>query len=533
MKKIVLVLVFLALVVSCAKRGNPSGGKKDMEAPEIVKSFPENYSTNFNTNEIRINFNEYIKLKDLNKQLIVSPPLKYQPIVIPQSGASKQLKIKILDTLQENTTYSLNFGNSIVDNNEGNPFPFYRYVFSTGKAIDSLQLKGTVKDALNINTDSYVSVLLYEIDSTYTDSTVYLKKPRYITNTLDSATTFQFENIKEGKYKLIALKEESDNYIFNQKTDKIGFVEQEISLPTDEEYDLLLFKEIQNFKSLKPKHQKKNRIRFRYEGPYQKDIAIKLLTQDLPEGYTSVITKEIESDTLNYWFKPSVELDSMLFSMNYKTAIDTFKVRMRSKIKVDSLFFKNITQTMSLEDKYNISSSIPITKIDKQKIQIIDKDSISIPFDIIQDSFTNIISFDFEKKEKDRYNITVFPEAFQDFYGKANDTLNFKISTKSLSAYGTVKLELINAPKHSLLVQLVDKKGEVKYEQKGKGKTIFDFQNLNPTTYNLRVVFDVNENGKYDTGNYLNKIQPERISYYPEEIEIRANWDRDYKFTLK
>ncbi|MFD0963247.1 Ig-like domain-containing protein [Pseudofulvibacter geojedonensis] len=533
MKKIVLVLVFLALVVSCAKRGSPSGGKKDMEAPEIVKSFPENYSTNFNTKEIRINFNEYIKLKDLNKQLIVSPPLKYQPTIIPQSGASKQLKIKILDTLQENTTYSFNFGNSIVDNNEGNPFPFFRYVFSTGTEIDSLQLKGTVKDALNVDTDSYVSVLLYEIDSTYSDSTVYLKKPRYITNTLDSATTFQFNNIKKGTYKLIALKEESDNYVFNQKTDKIGFVETEITLPTSQEYELLLFKEIQNFKPLKPKHQKKNRIRFRYEGPYHEDISIKLLTDNLPEGYTSIITKEIETDTLNYWFKPSVELDSMLFSLKSKKVVDTFKVRMRKKIKADSLYFKKITQSLTVDEKYEISSSIPIIKIDKQKIQIMNKDSVLVPFKIEQNSFTNTIGFDFDKKEEDRYKITAYPEAFQDFYGGMNDTLTFKVSTKKLSAYGTIKLELFNTPKHSLLVQLVDKNGKIKYEQKGVGKTIFDFQNLNPATYNLRVVFDVNGNEKYDTGNYLNKLQPERVSYYPEEIEIRANWDRDYKFTLQ
>ena len=210
-----LSLVTIAITIaSCANRGTPTGGEKDTDPPVIVRAVPENFSTNFKGNEIRIYFDEYVKIKDAQKQLIISPPMDTAPIITPMSTASKYITIKIEDTLIDNTTYAFNFGESIVDNNEENPYPYYRYVFSTGNTIDSLSVQGYVVDALQEQADPYVSVMLYEVDSTYKDSIVYKEKPRYITNTLDSLTTFSIENIKAGKYKLVALKDKNSNYFY-------------------------------------------------------------------------------------------------------------------------------------------------------------------------------------------------------------------------------------------------------------------------------------------------------------------------------
>ena len=126
--KYILFLLVL-LMASCAKRGSITGGLKDTLAPVLKMSFPKNFSTNFKTNEIKLTFDEYIKLKDLNKQLIISPPMKHEPLITPTS-VSKYINIKILDTLQPNTTYSFNFGQSIEDNNEGNPYNQFKYIFS-------------------------------------------------------------------------------------------------------------------------------------------------------------------------------------------------------------------------------------------------------------------------------------------------------------------------------------------------------------------------------------------------------------------
>ena len=123
--------VIILLLDSCARQGRPTGGEKDLDAPILISADPEHESTNFNTDKIRINFNEYIKLKDLNKQLVISPPMDNQPIITPVGTASKFVNIKILDTLKENTTYTFNFGNSVEDNNEGNPLEQFKYVFST------------------------------------------------------------------------------------------------------------------------------------------------------------------------------------------------------------------------------------------------------------------------------------------------------------------------------------------------------------------------------------------------------------------
>lgn len=529
-KLLVIVSVICIAIASCAKKGRPSGGKKDIEPPVMLNATPKNYSTNFKGQEIKILFNEYITLKDINKQLIISPPLKIKPLISPQSGASKYVKIKIYDTLQPNTTYSFNFGKSIVDNNEGNPYQYFKYVFSTGKTIDSLKFNGSIRDAISKTADSFVSVMLYEADSTYTDSIIYKETPRYITNTLDSSTTFQFENLKAGVYKLIALKEESDNYIFNQKTDKIAFKEDFVTVPDATLHELTLFKEIENYRALRPKHERKNRIKFRYEGQATEAITIKLLS-DIQ--VTSMVTKEIDNDTLQYWFKPDLELDSLNFTMQYQQKIDSFTVRIREQVKADSLSFKSVSGTVTLEENYQISTTIPITKVDPLKIKILDKDSIVVPFKTSIDKLTNIIDFKFDKQEKQRYAITILPEAFTDFFNATNDTLKYNVSTKALSAYGTIKITLNNAPKTPLIVQLVSSKGDVKYEQFGTGITVFDFLNIEPSTYNIRVVFDNNNNKKYDTGNYLNKLQPERIAYHPDALEIRANWDVDEQFTLK
>ena len=235
-----LCLIFLVIMASCAKRGNITGGTKDTIAPVLKASFPKNMSTNFNGKEIKLVFDEYVKLKNINKQLIISPPMKRQPDILPQN-ASKILTIKIKDTLQPNTTYSFNFGQSIEDNNEGNPYSQFKYVFSTGPYIDSLKINVKVKDALEKKVDNFVSVMLYEINEKFNDSTIYKETPKYITNTLDSLKVVSIENIKAGKYLLLALKDNGNNK-FNPKSDKIGFQKQYITIPNDTVFEVELFK---------------------------------------------------------------------------------------------------------------------------------------------------------------------------------------------------------------------------------------------------------------------------------------------------
>ena len=243
MIKIRVSLLAVLLILGCANRGNPTGGEIDMEPPVVLKSSPENFSTNFKAEEIEIIFDEYIRLSNIQKELIISPPIEPQPLMMPMGSASKVLTISEFDSLRENTTYSFHFGESIEDNNEKNPLSNYRYVFSTGDYIDSLSVKGTVIDAFNREISENINVLLYEVDSLFTDSIIYREKPKHVGKVIDSTNQFLIQNIKEGKYLIIALEEENKDYTFQSKVDKIGFIEDYIELPNDSLINLKIFKE--------------------------------------------------------------------------------------------------------------------------------------------------------------------------------------------------------------------------------------------------------------------------------------------------
>jgi len=528
-----LCLLFITCTVlfNCANRGTPSGGDKDELPPEIVKSVPENNSVNFNTKEIKIYFDEYIKLNDIQKQLIISPPMDPAPEITPLGSASKYITIKIHDTLQKNTTYAFNFGTSIVDNNEGNPYPYYRYVFSTGSHIDSLSIGGFVKNSLERTPDDFVSVLLYEVNGTFNDSVIYKQKPKYITNTLDSVTSFKLENLKAGKYLMVALKEKSDDYIFQQKTDKIAFKKEFVTVPSDSVYELNLFKEIIDFKAVRPNLVSGNKIAFGYEGEGE-NIGIELLSETT-SNFKSIITKEVDKDTLNYWYKPNFEVDSVMVKVSKANNAETFKVNLRDLPK-DTLIVKPIEgRQLKLLEDFQLQGTTPFIAIDENKISILDKDSTNISFSTKLDKLNNIYNFTFDKTEDNAYRIELFPGALTDFFEDRNDTLNYNVRTRSEIDYGEVRVNLENA-RYPVIVQLVDQRGEIEAEQYVlNGVKPIDFLSLNPGKYFIRVIFDANENRKYDPGNYLMKLQPERVSYYPDEIEVRAYSEQIFTFTLR
>lgn len=525
-----VILIIISLVISCANRGTPSGGPKDEVAPLIIRSSPENMKTNFKGKEIKIYFDEYVKIKNLQKQLIISPPMDPEPTITPLGTASKYITITINDTLDDNTTYAFNFGQSIVDNNEENPYDYYRYVFSTGDYIDSLSVKGQILDAENRSPDTFVSVMLFEKDSTYSDSVVYKKKPKYITNTLDSITTFSIDNIRPGTYKLVALKDDNGNFTFQQDQDKIGFYEGFITAPTDSIYTLKLFKEEANFDVTRSRQVAGQKIAFGFAGDY-KTMEIEMLGNE-PEGFTTRITKDPSADTLYYWYKPKIELDSTQFIVRNKTFVDTLKHRFRT-IDKDSLTVKMLSpSTLGFSDNVQITGTIPFVKFDDTQIKILDKDSIDVPFKTAFNSFDNVYSLEFEKQEKQQYAIQMLPGALEDFFGNGNDTLNYAAKTKLYSDYSNLRVTLVNA-EYPIILQLTNEKGEVKYEKFAAEPAVFDFRAIDPINYYLRVIFDVNGNQKWDSGNFLKNLQPERISYYPQLIEeTRANWDPVIEFIV-
>lgn len=537
MKRIVIIflnlILFLALS-NCAKTGRPQGGPKDENAPIFVTAKPPYKSLFFKEKEIKIEFDEFVRLKDINKQLVISPPLKNPPLITPQGSPSKQLKIKILDTLQENTTYIFNFGNAVVDNNEANVLENFSYVFSTGDYIDSLTTKGTVKDVEELQNKANVSLLLYRLDSSYTDSIVYKKKPNYVTKTQDSVN-FSFFNLRKGTYKVIALKEEISDYIFNPATDRIGFLNDTINLPQDSimNSSIVYFKEEQPFEFKRGKELNKGKIQFGFNGD-RKDLSISLLSA-VPDSFQSISKYEKGKDSLNYWFTP-IEIDSLNFVVKKDDFIDTVTVTLRKKT-IDSLKISpSLQRTLHFRDTLFLESNTPVVKIDTAKISIFDKDTMAVPFQVQPSLKENKVALLFEKKPQQKYSIKLLPKALIDIYKVSHDTLKYNLYTQEIEDYGRITLRVSNVQNKNVIIELLSGRTQNELVERriinSSEDLVFDL--LQAKKYTIRAIIDSNKNNKWDTGNFLLKRQPETIIYHPElrNAELRANYFLEEIFVI-
>lgn len=530
--KAILIFILLALsLTNCAKRGTITGGLKDTLAPNLKISFPENFSTKFQGDEIKLVFDEYIKLTNVNKQLIISPPMEREPIISPTT-ATKYLTIKIKDTLKPNTTYSFNFGQSIADNNEGNALNQFKYVFSTGAYIDSLSLTGTVRDAYEKEADAFISVMLYDMDDKFNDSVVYNKSPRYITNTLDSLKTFKLENLKAGKYLLVAMKDQNSNNKFNPKQDKIGFLKEVITIPNDTAYTVDLFKETLDFKTFKPSQSSGNKLLLGYDGKQRlKANPPKVVVTSNKIVVPSLVTKMPEKDSLQVWYKP-LKADSLAISVSRDNYKEDFILRIKDQ-KKDSLDIKALQNgVLNFRDRFTLEASTPLVKFDKSKIKLLSKDSTAVDFTTEYDDFNQQFFIDFKKEASEQYTISLLPGALIDFFEQSNDSLNYKLTTKTPADYANLRVQLQNVKRFPVIVELTNSQGKVIASEFSEAKTTIDFNLVEPTVLTLRLIYDDNKNGVYDTGSYLQKRYSEEVIYSSKEINIHANFDWEETFDV-
>lgn len=530
--KAILIFILLALsLTNCAKRGTITGGLKDTLAPNLKISFPENFSTKFQGDEIKLVFDEYIKLTNVNKQLIISPPMEREPIILPTT-ATKYLTIKIKDTLKPNTTYSFNFGQSIADNNEGNALNQFKYVFSTGAYIDSLSLTGTVRDAYEKEADAFISVMLYDMDDKFNDSVVYNKSPRYITNTLDSLKTFKLENLKAGKYLLVAMKDQNSNNKFNPKQDKIGFLKEVITIPNDTAYTVDLFKETLDFKTFKPSQSSGNKLLLGYDGKQRlKANPPKVVVTSNKIVVPSLVTKMPEKDSLQVWYKP-LKADSLAINVSRDNYKEDFILRIKDQ-KKDSLDIKALQNgVLNFRDRFTLEASTPLVKFDKSKIKLLSKDSTAVDYTTEYDDFNQQFFIDFKKEASEQYTISLLPGALIDFFEQSNDSLNYKLTTKTPADYANLRVQLQNVKRFPVIVELTNSQGKVIASEFSEAKTTIDFNLVEPTVLTLRLIYDDNKNGVYDTGSYLQKRYSEEVIYSSKEINIHANFDWEETFDV-
>ena len=529
---VMMVLVALTVsstLVQCAKRGRPSGGVKDSIPPVLVRALPQNMTTEFEGEGFNLEFDEFVQVKNLQQQVVVSPPLNYPIEVYPTLRASKKFQVRFKDTLAPNTTYSVNFGNALVDFNEGNPYPYLTYIFSTGAAIDSLSLEGTLKDAQLPKPDNFVSVMLYKRDSTFTDSTVYQKPPRYITNTLDSLKTFALKYLEAGTYELIGLKDANKNNRFDPLVDKIGFFNRPVQIPADSASApvLTLFQEIPDARVLSTKLESPNRILVAYQGA-REELTLRRITA-LPDSVPMRVLPVQGKDSLEIWHG-AFEADSLAFvASNTRTGwADTLVVKMR-KLKADTLVLAPVNRKNVLPTSpWRLQANVPITKTNPAKILVLDKDTLALPVRTDIDTLANQLILNFPITTDQNYRVQLYPGALTDLLGHTNDTVQYKFSVNPPEDFGTLKVipkTLRGGPATPVLVQLLNNDFEVERQQSGPAGIPYTFAFLEPKKYWIRIVEDTNQNEAWDTGAYLMRRQPEPVHYFSEQVNVRPNWE--------
>jgi hypothetical protein len=533
-----LALLFLS---GCAQVVAPTGGPKDVTPPKVVSYSPEIKSTSVHPKKIDIAFDEYIQIKDLAKQFIVSPPLKFLPVPLVK-GRVLEIPLK-KDTLLDNTTYTFNFGNAICDLDEANPYKNFQYVFSTGPYVDSLSIKGVALDAFTHAPIQEGLVLLY---SSLDDSTPYKKNPAYCGQT-DGDGKYHIDNIKNGDYRLIALSKGSGDYLYHPYLQSIAFKNDTFSLQKNDTVNFFLFTEEQpKLQFTKAKAAGKGQILLTFNKAAD-SITITPTNIDNSIPYNTLLQYSPTHDSLTYWTNYP-ELDSLRFIIFHNNRpLDTAIVyNIPGRTVVSTKKNKKTEKPPTLQFGLNISDKNPydyhrpfnfqfqhpVTKYDLSKITLT-KGAETIKLKQTGDSSSFAISLSPLKDliSDSAYRLTVLPGAFTDFFRYTNDTVIQKFHIQEQSYFGTLRLNLTFTKKTHYLVQLLDDKNNVYRQDTTNGNTSIFYDGVPPAMYGIRIIADDNNNGKWDIGSYLKGIQPEMVYYYSDKINVRSNWDlsQDWK----
>ena len=530
------------MISSCAQKTAPTGGKKDTKPPEIVRMMPANYSTNFKKKLIQINFNEWIQpLQNAKNQVIISPSVDPFPRV---EAARNELTIRFKNELQPNTTYSIFFGDNIKDNNEGNAYHDFKYIFSTGTFIDSLKVSGEIKTTLDkIPDNSYLLLYREKEDSAFTK-----KKPYYISK-ISSEGKFNLQNIKEGDYRIYAISDKNGNYYYDLQTEAIGFTDTvfhiksnldsltfSIFIPEEDKLRINDFDRVINGGILHLTFNKnlslsKDQITVTVVG--KKEIMpIALPTEELlspmdPNGKMLVYFPKMPADTASL----------TLMIRNKDQLIDSLQVRMESRKFSKPVFFFNDTVAYKslniIESKplKLVASYCSLSPIDTSKIFITDTSSSRISFNVsrAEDMRTYLFSLK-NPKSGMKYKLQILDSAFSDLVENYSKKQEFLFSVTPAKKAGNL-LITYELPEKSVnyIIFLKDNSGKVQDKQilRDSQAVKINYALLSPGSYSIEIVEDRNGNGIWNSGSFFRRTLPERIYKETKPILVKENWDAE------
>ena len=524
MKFLRLIVIPLLWLGACANPVPPSGGEKDETPPSLMAALSTpNLRTNFTDREFVLTFDEWIKLDNVHKELIISPPLQFKPEIIHR-GKTVKVNLHEEERLLDNTTYTFQFGESIKDLNEGNAADALKFVFSTGDIIDSLTLSGTITDVLTNEAVEDMKVMLY---SDLRDSIPLLERPVYVART-NTSGVFSFSNLRSDTFRLIAISDENFNYKYDPGKEGVAFLDSVVFLNKNtSSLSMIRFEEPDRL-SLIEKVFNRDRIKLTFSRTVDTSLLI------VPEAVVQLT--EWYADSTIIWLKRTI--DSMVVQINQSTHLDTIILRKDRKASRD-------TSSMLLSKKYKafapnlptdsllILFNKPIIEVNSDLITIM-ADSASLKIDTLR--------FDHRRLQTNvnwrpgaSHRMVFLPGAVTGINGKANsDTLTALFKVPESESLGTINFTrdsiILTYPR---LVHLYGKDQLIRKMvfERGMASPSIIVRGLRPGKYEIEIIHDLNANGKWDTGDYMEKRQPE--PRYRKILEpLRENWDLKIELEL-
>jgi len=564
--------------------GRPEGGPIDETPPRFLTSTPLAGALNNTHSKIILRFDEIIKLEKSAEKVVVSPPQIQQPEI---KASGRKIEVNLLDSLKMNTTYTVDFADAIVDNNEGNPMGQFTFTLSTGAQIDTMEVSGVVLDASNLEPIKGVLVGLH----TNLSDTAFTKLPFDRVARTDSKGHFSIRGVAPGKYRIYALMDADQNFAYTQKSEILAFNDS-LVIPRLEErtrmdtawvdsvsYDTIVEKKytyylpdnvvLRAFKEpltsqylVKSERLIPQKFTFYFAAPSDTLPVLKGLNFDEKEAF--LIEKSGRNDTIHYWVKDSAlyKKDTLSMSLSYLYTdtlnqlvprVDTLnlvsklktapkeEVKKKKKKGEDKPIVQFLSvnvhapSSMDVYDIISLSFDEPVATYDtsaihlRQKVDTIWKD---IPFAFERDS-ANLKQYNlyYDWEPKVEYEFSVDSTAFHGLYGLFTDKIKQNFKVRGEEEYAQISYEVTGADSLAF-VELLDSQDKVlRRRMLDKGRA--DFYFLNPGKYAARLINDRNGNGKWDPGNYEKGLQPEEVYYYPNILEPKANFELTQSWNIR
>jgi hypothetical protein len=526
LREIFLPFVIFLMLFGCASQQKPQGGPRDRTPPKLLKATPPNQTRNFRAKQIRLDFDEYFDLKNPFQEISISPSMDKLPTY---KKSKKSIIVDFKDSLQKNTTYVINFGKAIADVNEGNILQNFTYVFSTGPHIDSLSASGDVKNLLTQEKEKDVTVMLFPVKR----DTLWGKKKPTIYATTDSSGNFSLNNLHEGDYRIYALKETAPNKIYDNDNELVAFQKEPVHLRKDtSNIHLILFKQDpEKFKLLERRFDTDGKMLFTFNKSLDNPSA-KIIYPAALDGQKMVEFSKTRDTAMIYMRNMDFDSIRVSFLQNNKP-LDTITLRKGRKetYQRSVLLRYNVSQDNKLKPNTDliITSNTPIQSIDNAIITFSEDSTFVSNYTLTKDSATlKKLTLAYKFKPDSRYQIVFNEGALTSIYGDKNKKIIKVFALDKASNYGqlSLKVTIPDTSKGYIIELLNDQKNVIRRDPITKS-TVVVYKNYPIGKYNVRVVYDDNKNGKWDSGNVKQRRQPEKTWLYPKDITLRSNWEAE------